>query len=265
VKYILKEFSPQDVHSGLLVDNFIKAYDFNMIEGEEEIKAEPIIKIEPYATAPSYQRLSSCTHLIPQFKRLYFIKKRLDINCNPFSIVDAYNESIYPQNFYPAQAMYARWRRKWDEQIVAEMTEKGLTVVLPKRLSHHLVTTDPEGNNIVPRAEDLEGAAETLAGRLLNDASEMLEDDREAEEFYTPEELMKRRSYALNVMTHVSKMVQGKQMVAIKSNAEKRETANFMMDLMKRATAGKLDAEAIAKMKQGYKDAVEVPSNTVAA
>lgn len=233
---------------------------------DDQIEKE--IKKESYGEKRKFQRLADITHLIPQFKRFYFVQKRRDINKNTHEIIDEFNSGLEAgQVFNPNPSQYAKWRMKWDEQIVSELTAEGHVVVMPKIMSRQLVTVDPEGNNLIPRAEDLMGGTQTLAGKLLNDANAMLEADQEVDEFYTADELIKRRGYVLNVFNHVSKILQGDKMIAIKANAEKRETANFMMDLMKRATAGKLDAATIANLKKSYQpkpveaEVINVPSS----
>lgn len=93
----------------------------------------------------------------------------------------------------------------------------------------------------------------------MNDAVEMLQDDKELEEIYSSDELVKRKSYALNVFAHVTKHVQGKEAIKIKKHAEGRETAGFLMNLLNAAKAGQLNEQDMTIMESSITVEPTVP------
>lgn len=201
---------------------------------------------------PKSQPLSELIHRLPEFKQFYFEKLRQDIAYDHYLIVAEFNDLISPDTFFPKINQYDRWRAIWNRQIVNMLRSEGVALVLPPKMMADLVPVDTEGHNLIPKPEDLEGGAQTLAGKLLNDANQILESDIETEEFFTTAELMKRKTYVLSVMNHVARIIQADKHIAIRANAEKRETVNFMMELMKKATAGKINPDAIGKLKKSY-------------
>ena len=104
----------------------------------------------------------------------------------------------------------------------------------------------------IPQYQQLEDGVQSLGGELLNDAFQMLEDDRENSEVYEPDELLHRKKHVLAVFANVTKMVHGKENLALKAAGEARETANFLMDLMKEASAGSMTLEEIGVLKNQY-------------
>jgi len=86
----------------------------------------------------------------------------------------------------------------------------------------------------------------------LNDAMQMLKEDQELEEIYTNDELIKRRSYIINVFSHATRLVHGKASLMLKASEESRNTAGFLMSLLSRATAGKITDEEMALLKSSY-------------
>jgi len=102
----------------------------------------------------------------------------------------------------------------------------------------------------VPSDDSLEAGAKTLGGELLNDALSILKRDQKEEELYEDEVIVKRRNYVLNVYNYITRSAHSKETLRLKSNAEKRETMGFLMDLMSRATAGKMTDENMALLKQ---------------
>ena len=84
---------------------------------------------------------------------------------------------------------------------------------------------------------------------LTNDAVRMLQDDQELEDIYDSDQLIKRKTYVLNVFAHVTRHVQGKEALKIKKQGENRETAGFLMHLLGMAKAGKLDPNDMTVLK----------------
>jgi hypothetical protein len=80
----------------------------------------------------------------------------------------------------------------------------------------------------------------------------MLRDDQELEEIYNDETLMKRRNYIVNVFAHATRLVHGKAALMLKASEEKRNTAGFLMQLLSKATAGKMSDEEMSLLKSAY-------------
>jgi hypothetical protein len=150
-------------------------------------------------------------------------------------IINDFNKTIAPFTFFPWEKQYRLWRKKWDAQILAEQGYRE-----EQKAARQIVKLQDEQVAIVPDEYALEAGAHTLAGELLNDALGILKQDQESEESYEDEIIVKRRNYVLNVFNYVMRASHGKQVLNIKTNAEKRETADFMMTLLNRAAAGKL-------------------------
>ena len=96
---------------------------------------------------------------------------------------------------------------------------------------------------------------------LINDAVKQLQDDANLEEIYSSDELIKRKSYALNVFAHVTRNVQGKEALKIKKSAETRETAGFLLNLLNAAKAGKMTENDMTVLKNAV--VVETTAQTV--
>jgi hypothetical protein len=78
----------------------------------------------------------------------------------------------------------------------------------------------------------------------------MLRQDQESgEDMYEDEILIKRRHYVLNVFNFVMRAVNQKEALLIKKQQEKRETASFLMDLIRKSTAGRVTPEEMTLLK----------------
>jgi hypothetical protein len=129
------------------------------------------------------------------------------------------------------------------------MAEQGYK--LQQREMRQIVKLRDEQNTaIVPDEHTLEVGAKTLAGELLNDAIDILKGDQESGGVFDEEILIKHRSYVLNVFNYITRAVQGKEALQIKSNAEKRETLGFLTALINRSTAGRITPEEMQLLKQ---------------
>lgn len=182
-----------------------------------------------------YHKVGEIRELIPQFKAFYLAERRREPERSAMKIINDFNRQIAPQSFFPWEKQYRLWRRKWDAQLLAEQGYRE-----EHKDVRQIIKLEDERNAIVPDEYALEAGAHTLAGELLNDALGILKQDQESEESYEDEIIVKRRNYVLNVFNYVMKASHGKQALNIKTNAEKRETADFMMTLLNRAAAGKL-------------------------
>lgn len=193
-----------------------------------------------------YHKVGEIRDLIPQFKAFYYAEKRKDPQRSAIKIINDFNKQIAPLTFFPWEKQYRLWRKKWDAELIAEQGYKQEQ----HEMRQIIKLRDEQNGLIVPDEHSLEVGTHTLAGELLNDAMNLLKRDQEDENFYDEEILVKRRTYILNVFNYVTKAVQGKEALKIKSNAEKRETLGFLTVLINRSTAGKITADEMALLKQ---------------
>ena len=197
-----------------------------------------------------YMKLGECLELLPAFKAYYFQEKNANIKLSTVKILISFNQKIEPVKFYPYPKQYMVWRKKWDVEILRALGFKEAALTSAKRVRAAIRLRDEENQaNIVPSEDELDGGARTLGGMLVNDAIEMFEDNKEMADAYSSSELMKRKAYTLNVFAHISKHVQGKEVLKIKKHAEGRETAGFMMNLIHLATSGKMTAHDMEVMR----------------
>lgn len=193
-----------------------------------------------------YHKVHEIRDLIPQFKAFYYAEKRKDPSMSAIKIINAYNAQIAPLAFFPWEKQYKSWRKKWDAELLAiegyQEEQKEVRQLIKVR--------DERSALIVPEDETLEAGARTLAGELLNDAMGILKKDQEEEDLYDDDIIVKRRNYVLNVYNHVTRSAHSKAALNLKSNAEKRQTMGFLMDLMSMATAGKLSEDDMSLLKQ---------------
>lgn len=190
-----------------------------------------------------YQKIGELKELIPQFKVFYYSERRRDPQRSAIKIINDFNSKIAPLTFFPWEKQYRLWRKKWDAELIAE---QGF-----KQEQRQLIKMQDEHNTlIVPDETTLEIGAKTLAGELLNDAIGILKRDQKSEDVFEEEILIKRRSYVLNVFNYVTRAVQGKEALKIKSHAENRETLGFLTALINRSTAGKITGDEMALLKQ---------------
>ena len=195
-----------------------------------------------------FNKLAEIRDLIPRFKDFYYEKKLEDSSWTSTKLIDSFNELIAPQRFFPTGDMYRRWRKRWDDEIA----QKVLGMKLSK-IDERIVETRNERNELlVPNENQLEQGAKTLAGELMNDAMNILKNDQVKEELYDDETIVKRRHYVLNVFNFVMRAVHTKQALAIKNQTEHRETTGFLMDIVRRSTAGKITPEEMVLLKQSF-------------
>ena len=195
-----------------------------------------------------FNKLAEIRDLIPKFKEFYYEKKMEDQSWTSTRLIDAFNDIIAPQKFFPTGDMYRRWRKNWDDDITKKIFGMKLSKVDEK-----IVRTRNERNELlVPNENQLEQGAKTLAGELMNDAMNILQKDQVQEELYDDETIIKRRHYVLNVFNYVMRAVQNKQALNIRVKAEQRETAGFLMDLVRRSTAGKITDNEMTLLKESF-------------
>lgn len=218
-------------------------------EKETSLESQPqggALKREKYPKYKGFdgrfRRLDEVRDRIPAF-RDFFIKYRFESGSklSAMKIVDMFNDITPPGDFFPQPAMYQRWRKQWEAE------QAGLIKTAETRLAERskFQIINPEGATI----EKLEDSMTTLGAELANDAIQTLRDTQEREEYFEDEVVVKRKAYALNVFAFVTKAAHSKTALRIKQQGEARETAGFMLDLIRRATAGNLKQEEIDMLR----------------
>lgn len=203
-----------------------------------------------------YMRVGEITDLLPAFKDYYYAAKVKDPNASIIPILQGFNTEVCEpmgRMFHPNTAQVRIWRRKWDLDLMQQMKGTDIAIIEGRNI-HQVVKTRNESRELVLGVDDneLEAGVRTLGGELLNDAMQMLRDDQELEEIYDDETLMKRRNYIVNVFSHTTRLVHGKAALMLKASAEKRETAGFLMNLLARATAGRLSDDEMQMLETTY-------------
>ena len=210
-----------------------------------------------------YQKIEEYRDLIPAFKDFYYTEKLKDSKKVMTRILREYNVQISSlgRKFHPYTKVIGAWKKKWDADI---LEKKGMMVaeVTSKKNIQQILKTRAQGENGIveftpPTYGDLELATQTLGGELVNDAIQMLRDDQNMEDIYESDELVKRKAYVVNVFSHVTKLVHGKSALLLKASQEKRENAGFLMELMKKATAGKMSPTDVAALRGTYQPVVK--------
>jgi len=196
-----------------------------------------------------YHKINEIRDLIPQFKAFYYAEKSKESGRSAIKIINDFNAQITPLTFFPWEKQYRLWRKKWDAELLAVAGYQEQQ----KEVRQLIKVRDEQNVLVVPADETLEDGAKTLAGELLNDAMNILKKDQDEEELYEDEIIVKRRNYVLNVYNYITKSAHSKEALRLKSNADKRETMGFLMDLMSLATAGKMTDEDLALLKNSSK------------
>jgi hypothetical protein len=193
-----------------------------------------------------YHRLGEYKDLLPSFKDWYYQKKTENEKESLTNIMRSFNSEVCApigRKFHPHLEVVRGWRRSWDLDLMQKANNLDYELGMERDIKKVVQSTDDN---------DLEHGIKTLGSELLNDAMQMLKDDQQLEETYESDELMKRRSYIINVFSHATKLVHGKAALMLKASAEKRDTAGFLMTLISRATAGKISDEQIDVLKSAY-------------
>lgn len=181
------------------------------------------------------------------FKEFYFEQRILRPNEDPKRFVGDFNALIEPKEFFPAYQVYKRLCQQFDRQIQKQHANDPAAAKL-------LATTARDKRmvaELMPRNEEqLDQGVRTLAGLLVDDAVNLVRDEpRDPDDLLGSDQFVKRRMYALNVLNHVGRTLKGKAEIRLKSAAEKRETAGFLMGIMNKALSGKITKEQMEAMK----------------
>lgn len=217
-------------------------------------------------TFTGYQKIEEYRDLIPAYKEFYYQRKIADPNLPGTRIIRMFNEEVCAplgRRFHPYTKNVSNWKQKWDKDL---MQQRGMIdhVITPKKTVQQVLKTREGDENLptygAPTYDSLEQGVQTLGGELMNDALQMLRDDQALEDIYESDELIKRKMYVVNVFGHVTKMVHGKATLMLKASQEKRENAGFLMELLGKASAGKMSLEEINALRHAYQ-----PTNAEAA
>lgn len=215
-----------------------------------------------------FMKIAEYKEFLPAFKDYYYQERIKNPNARLADILQGFNKEFCEpegKRFHPYTQQVAIWRRKWDLDLMQQFQDKELKMIEKKNI-HQLIKTRDEQRNLVlgaPDDNELEAGVRTLGGELLNDASQMLRDDQELEEIYDDETLMKRRNYIVNVFAHATRLVHGKAALMLKASEEKRNTAGFLMQLLAKATAGKMSDEEMSLLKSAYAPKQDAKSESI--
>jgi len=216
-------------------------------------------------TFTGYMLMPEIKDLVPSFKEFYYTERIKDPNAKLTTIVKDFNKMILPRKFHPYMKNISQWKVKWDADILATYQNKKVEVATTKNIYQIIKTKDDENNLLSIDDSSLEEGVKTLGGELLNDAMQMLKDDQNSSRWqFADETLVKRRNYIVGVFAHVTKLVHGKAALVLKASEEKRNNAGFFMELLARASSGKLSEEDMVMLKSNYpsnKEVIEVTSN----
>lgn len=205
-----------------------------------------------------YQKIAEYRHLIPAFKDFYYSLALQNPETKYTPTLRAFNEKIKEtgEKFHPNTFVCRGWKKKWDKDILEKRGMKLAEITVKKNVQQVMKTRASGENGLVayvaPTQDDLENVTQTLGGELANDALQMLRDDQDLEDIYESDELIKRKEYVVKVFAHLTKLTHGKAALLLKASQEKRENANFLMDIMKKATAGKMTAGDVAVLRSSY-------------
>lgn len=208
-----------------------------------------------------YMKVGELREDLPKFKEYYYERRKESPNYSAMKILAEFNEMISPRRFYPYKNQYRQWRKRWDADILSII--HNAKVVAENKVRSIVQTRDVEGGTIVPSYESLELGTQTLGGELINDAMGILKKDQEmGEDYFEDELLVKRRKYVLDVFKYVGDSVNKKEALRLKKAQGQRETASFMMDLLRASTAGKISDEQMELIRDSVPTVNEEPTQT---
>lgn len=210
----------------------------------------------------AFSMLEDIRDLVKDFRDFYYKEKISEPNSSMQEILCKFNrEDVYPRGraFHPSIYTASVWGKRWDKDIKARFGSQNPELkkgeLSTERKTTQLIKTRNENNELLlgaPGDNDLESGVRTLGGELLNDALQMLKEDQNMEDMYNGEILIRRRTYIVNVLSHVTRLVHGKAALMLKAQEEKRNTAGFLMSLLAKATAGKMSEEEMNLLKSAY-------------
>lgn len=226
-------------------------------KSKEAQKLDPVgISFYGAENFKGFDRVSEVVGLIPLWKEFYYEQRIKFPNKGVRDMLQEFNQKhAYPEGltFHPYPTQVKVWRTKWDRDILEKKMEQSVELVpSTTREIRQIIKTKDGDKLVVPDDTSLEQGVRTLGGELINDALQMLRDDQHLEELYSDEVLLKRRNYIINVFAHTTRQVHGKAALMLKASQEKRENAGFLMELLAKATAGKMTDEEMSVLNGAY-------------
>lgn len=151
--------------------------------------------------------------------------------------------------FNPQGILIKGWMNKWENSLPIHARKVQIKIRDVKK-------NQSDEKDTLKKIEyhELEDGAKNLQSLLLEDASQLMEESNEAFEvgngYWKKEDWekirIKKKALALGIAKEILSGVQKHQVIQIKKNKEGRETVNFMMDIMKQASAGELTEQELA-------------------
>lgn len=205
-----------------------------------------------------WDSMESLYSRLPAFKKYFIEKKKENPSESIRNIIKGFHELevLEGRTFYMCPVNMAKRGVAWTNEAIGYIPP----VVRPPRrawdtnpvgvLSDPGIVTDPgvssdAGVFIEPRVRSvstLEQKVDTLADVLIDDAHEVLSDNENDE---SVGDMVNRKKYAVMVLGYVTKLVHGKKSLSLKEKEEKRNETSFLMDFLKKATAGNVSAEEL--------------------
>lgn len=228
--------------------------DVAVAPSEVAPKKNPPVGISYYGESfVGFMKIGELADLIPAFKEKFYMMRVDNPATSTAEVVRQFNHAIQPRKFHPYPNQLRNWVKKWEADILAQMRmqEADKKEIIPMREVHQVIKTRGERalDYEAPSDEDMEMGVRTLGGELINDALSELRQVQLNPEQYDEEDLMRRRAYVVNVFAQTTRMSHGKAALLLKASKEKRENAGFLMDLLARATSGKMRPEDLEMLK----------------
>jgi hypothetical protein len=242
-----------------IIEEELAPVAFPKVEKKKRVGVDPV-GVSFYGDSfTAWQKVAEYQDLLPAFKEFYYQKRIENNNVVISHLMKEFNAQIFEasgRKFHPYSQQVKIWRKRWDRDILEKKGMKMDEITTKKHVQQVLKTRGSGDMGLVeykpPAYSDIELSVQTLAGELVNDAMQMLRDDQNLEDIYESDELIKRKSHVVNVFAHVTKLVHGKASLMLKASQEKRENAGFLMDLMNKASSGKMGVEEINSLRATY-------------
>lgn len=185
--------------------------------------------------------------------RVYYLEQRKAGRTDVMQIFREYRKDLElagKEWFNPYPNVIKNWFKKWEMSL--PFTARKVAVVSNKETRNKKETALAERKI---EYEELESGAKTLQALLIEDANKTLEESNTPYEMFGDDGFMdkeaheklriKKKEFALGVAKEILGGVHKHQLVAIKKNKEGRETAGFLMDLMRQAASGELSDASV--------------------
>lgn len=194
-----------------------------------------------------------------KFTKFYFDNRIDQITgktTNIFKLIVAYNDKMKPEvPYWPKESVCLQLNRKLRDQLndrLDRIEGEGVVVVRPSSAANRFHKKKPTVDGEVVGKRTLDERVESLAEDLIDSAQDELNMANDGAD--EPAIAMKRKAHAVGVFAYISRHVHKKKELDIKTKASQIGEATFLMDLMGRATAGKLDEEQLKHLESAVSD-----------